>query len=48
VGGIRVGDATVSVRAERDTVEVSCDGDLRIVRERRGPLTEITGPGSLR
>jgi glycogen debranching enzyme len=44
VGGIRIGDATVSVRVDGDTVEVSCDGDLRVVRERRRPLTEITAP----
>jgi hypothetical protein len=48
VGGIRVGDATLSDRAERDTVDDSCDGDLRIGRERRGPVPDITGPGSLR
>lgn len=41
VGGIGVGDASLSVTVEEDTVEVRCDDDLEILRTRRGPLSEV-------
>jgi glycogen debranching enzyme len=38
VDGIRIGDASLTVRVAPGTVDVASDGDLRVVREARGPL----------
>jgi glycogen debranching enzyme len=41
VDGIGVGDATLSVTVEDGTTQVVCDGDVEIMRTRRGPVTEV-------
>ena len=41
VEGVQVGGTTLSVTVEAGGVEVRCDGGLRVIAERRGPLTEI-------
>lgn len=42
VGGLQVGSVTLAVSVDGDQVEVDVEGDLEILRERRGPLTAIT------
>jgi glycogen debranching enzyme len=41
VDGVRVGDATISVRVQGGDVDVRREGQVDILRERRGPLTPL-------
>jgi glycogen debranching enzyme len=44
IGGLRVGDATLTVTVEGDDFDVDVAGDLPVVRERRGPVSAILDP----
>ena len=47
VDGVRVGDTVLSARVDGESVEVStAGGGLRIVGERRDPISEVIGEGS--
>jgi hypothetical protein len=44
IDGLRVGDAVLSVDVAGERVEVSVDGDLKVVTKARGPVTTIIEP----